>query len=102
MKAIRYEKDSVLIQKGSIKAWVDVVVYDGKLNYDWNKFIFFLNSKDDVVLRKWQDNIDNFEDATSLAIETLENQGIIFLDNNDKWHITEKYHIIKGAIPIKQ
>ena len=45
MKAIRYEKDTVLVQKGKIKAWVDVVVSKGELSYDWNKYIFFLNRK---------------------------------------------------------
>lgn len=101
MKAIKYEKDTVLIQEGNIKAWVDVVVYDGNLNYDWNKFIFFLNRKEDVALRKWQDIAENFEDATNLAIETLEEVGIIYLGENDRWQVTEKYHTTKGANAIK-
>lgn len=101
MKAIRYEKDTVLIQAGKIKAWVDVVVRDnGDLYIDWNKMIYYLNKKEDVILREWQDNAENFEEATSLAIETLEKIGIIYLDENDEWHQTEKYHTIKGSIPL--
>jgi len=88
MKAIKYEKDTVLIQEGNIKAWVDVVVYDGKLNYDWNKFIFFLNRKEDVVLRNWQDNLEHFEEASNLALKTLEDAIIIYQDDNAKWHKT--------------
>ena len=100
MKAIRYEKDTVLIQKVKIKAWVDVVVNDEKLYYDWNKMVYFLWKKEDIKLREWQDKAENFEDATNLAVETLLELGIIFLDENDKWHQTEKYHTTKGSISI--
>ncbi len=101
MKAIRYEKDTVLVQKGKIKAWVDVVIEKDEVVCDWNKYIFYLSRKSDVILRNWQDQIENFEDATNLAIETLEKQGIIYQDDNGKWHQTEKYHTTKGSFPIK-
>lgn len=101
MKAIRYEKDSVLVQKGRVKAWVDVWIEKEDVISDWNKYIFFLNQKSDLVLRSWQDEVENFEDATTLAIETLEKFGIIYQDENGKWHQTEKYHTIKGSVPIK-
>lgn len=102
MKAIKYEKDTVLIQKGKIKAWVDVVVRDnGTLYYDWNKMVYCLWRKEDIQLREWQDKAENFEDATNLAVQTLLELGIIFLDENDKWHQTEKYHTINGAVAIK-
>ena len=42
MKAIRYEKDAVLVQKGKIKAWVDVWIDKEEVISDWNKYIFFL------------------------------------------------------------
>lgn len=102
MKAIRYEKDAVLVQKGEIKAWVDVLIEKDEVICDWNKYIFYLNRKSDVVLRNWQDEVENFEDATSMAIETLEKFGIIYQDENGKWHTTEKYHTTKGAISITQ
>ena len=101
MKAIRYEKDAVFIQKGKIKAWVDVLIEKEDVISDWNKYIFYLYRKSDVILRNWQDEIENFEDATNLAIETLEKQEIIYQDANGKWHQTEKYHTIKGLIAIK-
>lgn len=101
MKAIRYEKDAVLVQKGKIKAWVDVVVYDGDLKYGWNRYIFYTYRKSDMILSNWQDDVQNFEDATDLAVQTLLDLDIIYLDENDKWHQTEKYYTIKGALPIK-
>ena len=60
-----------------------------------------MSRKSDVILRNWQDQIENFEEATNLAIETLEKQGIIYQDNNGRWHQTEKYHTTKGSILIK-
>ena len=52
----------------------------------------------DVVLKNWQDKTENFEDATNLAIATLEKFGIIYQDDNGNWHQTEKYHTTKGSI----
>ena len=53
-----------------------------------------------LALKNWQDNLEHFEDATSIALHTLENTGIIRQDENDKWFQTEKYHSIKGAFAI--
>ena len=86
MKAIRYEKDSVLIQDGKIKAWVDIWIEDEDVICDWNQNDFIMTDPKDVTLKNWQENLTNFEDATSLALETLENAGIIYQDENAKWH----------------
>ena len=93
MKAIQYEKDTVLIQEGKIKAWVDVVVDNGSLYVDWNK--------EDIILREWHNNTENFDNATDLAVDTLLNLGIIYIDDNDKWHRTEKYYTTEGSLPIE-
>lgn len=101
MKAIRYEKDAVLIQDGKIETWIDIWIENEDVICDWNQNDFVMTDSKDVALKKWQDNLDHFEKATNLAIETLEKQGIIFQDNNGKWHQTEKYHTTKGSIPIQ-
>lgn len=101
MKAIKYEKNAVLIQEGKIKAWVDIWVENEDVICDWNQNDFVMTDPNDVALKKWQDNLRHFEDATSLALDTLEKAGIIYQDENAKWHTTEKYHTIKGSIPIK-
>ncbi|WP_396149107.1 hypothetical protein [Flavobacterium sp.] len=100
MKAIRYEKDSVLIQDGKINAWVDIWIENEVVICDWNQNNFVMTDSKDVALKNWQDNLEHFEDATSLAMETLENTGIIFQDENAKWHQTEKYHTLKGSIAL--
>lgn len=101
MKAIKYEKDAVLIQDGKIKAWVDIWIEYEDVICDWNQNDFVMTDLKDVALKNWQDNIEHFEDATTIAREVLENAGIIYQDENCKWHQTEKYHTMKGSIPIK-
>ena len=67
MKAIRYEKDAVLIQDGNIEAWVDIWIENEDVICDWNKYIFLMTDPKEVALKKWQDNLDHFEDAVSLG-----------------------------------
>lgn len=101
MKAIQYEKDAVLIQDGKIEVWVDIWVENQDVLCDWNKNEFIVTVPKDVELKKWQDNLDHFEDATSLALETLEKLEIIYQDNNAKWHTSEKYEMLKGSHHLK-
>jgi len=101
MKAIRYEKDTVLIKEGIFKVWVDVVVYEGELYYGWNKMTYYLSSKKDLALSKWQKETVNFENATNLAVDTLLDLDIIYLDKNGKWKQTDKYSKTKGSIKLE-
>jgi hypothetical protein len=101
MKAIKYEKNAVLIQDGKIEAWFDIWIEKEDIICDWNQNDFVMTDPKDVALKNWQDNLEHFEDSTSIARETLEKFGIIYQDNNGKWHQTEKYHSFKGSIPIK-
>jgi hypothetical protein len=89
MQVLKYEKESVLIQDGNLKAWVDVWIKNEDVNCDWNQNDFILTDPKDIVLKKWQENLENFEDATDLAIQTLEDAGIIYQDDNGKWHSTK-------------
>ena len=86
MKAIKYEKTAVLIQGGNLKMWVDVWVKNGDVICDWSQNNFILTDPKEIALKNWQDNLENFEDATSLAVKTLENAGIIYQDKNAKWY----------------
>ncbi len=85
LKVIKYEKDAVLIQDGKIKAWVDIWIENGDVICDWNQNGFVMTDLKDVALKNWQDNLEHFEDATSLTRETLEKAGIIYQDKNAKW-----------------
>ena len=100
MKAVKYEKDAVLIQDGNIKVWIDIWIENEDVICDWNKYIFLLTDSKDVELKNWQENIENFLDATSVALETLVKFDIISQNDNDKWHQTENYFNTKGSIDI--
>jgi len=86
MKVIKFLKDAVLIKDGDIEAWVDVTVHNQDIICDWNAYIFDLTNSKDLALRAWQDDCDNFDMATSLAVETLERKGFIYQDEKGKWH----------------
>lgn len=86
MKAVKFEKNSVLINEGEIFSWVDVWIENKDVITDWNEFIFLKSVENDARLLKWQNNLENFEEATSLAIKTLEEENIIYQDKNGKWH----------------
>jgi len=86
MKVLKYEEESVLIKDRNIKAWVDVWIENDDIICDWNQYIFILNDPTDESLKRWQDNSENFEAATDLAVKTLQDAGIIYQDENAKWH----------------
>lgn len=71
MKAIKIDDSgSVLVKaKNGIEVWVDVYEQDGELTADWNKYIFYLDNPKDVKIREFQENCDNFIEATEIAID---------------------------------
>lgn len=88
MKVIAHSIYAVKVKQKNIEAWVDIYVEDGDIICDWNQNDFCLTDSDDVDLKKWQDNLDNFDNATSLARQHLESTGIIYQDINAVWHYT--------------
>jgi len=75
MKAIKKDKSgNVLIDtKKGFSVWVDVWNNGCELETDWNKYIFFEYNTLDMRIKSFQENIDNFDICTSLAIEYTEN-----------------------------
>ena len=71
MKAIKIDSSgSVLVKaKNGIEVWVDVWQENDELMADWNKYIFYLDNPQDVKIKEFQENCDNFDEATSIAIE---------------------------------
>jgi hypothetical protein len=77
MKAIKIDENgSVLIDtKKGFNVWVDVWKdEDGDLIADWNKYIFHLDRDEDIEIKSFQENCDNFIEATDLAIDVYEKQ----------------------------
>ncbi len=71
MKAIKIDNSgSVLVKaKNGIEVWVDVYEQNGELTADWNKYIFYLLDPQDVKIKEFQENCDNFMEATEIAID---------------------------------
>jgi len=60
MKAIRYEKDSFLIQDGKINVWVDIWIEDEDVICDWNQNDFLMTDPKDVALKKLARKFNQF------------------------------------------
>ena len=102
MKAIRYEKDAVLFQYGNIRYWLDIQIENEDVICVWNKYIFIITDTNEVTLKKWQENIEHFEDAANVASETLEKQCILYQDDKGKWDQTDKFRTAQDSISLKQ
>lgn len=74
MKAIKIDKTgSVLIDtKKGFNVWVDVWKDEDELMVDWNKYIFHLDNEDDVKIRTFQEDCNNFIEASEVAIDFYE------------------------------
>ena len=71
IKAISIDKNgSVLIDtEQGFNVWVDVWEEEGELISDWNKYIFHLNCEEDIKIKNFQENTENFIEATEKALE---------------------------------
>ena len=81
---------SVRIQSGDIKVWVDVGIIDHDVRADWNMYIFHLNNPDDVAIKEFQEDSENFCEATSLAVWHLQKEGHIYQDDKGAWYYEHK------------
>ena len=74
MKAIKIDgTGSVLIDTGKgFNVWMDVWMDGQDITADWNQYIFFLDNPEDVKIRKFQGDDNNFDICSSLAISYYE------------------------------
>lgn len=74
MKAIKIDTTgSVKIDtKKGFFVWIDVWKENGELLTDWNKYIFHLDDKADTEIKEFQENLDNFDEASSIALSFYE------------------------------
>tara|TARA_R110000744_G_scaffold100434_1_gene193769 strand:- start:1626 stop:1859 length:234 start_codon:yes stop_codon:yes gene_type:complete len=70
MKAIKKDKSgSVLIKDNNIEVWIDVWIDDGEYITEWNKYIFFTHCDKDMAIKKYQEDDNNYEEVSNVAIE---------------------------------
>ena len=74
MKAIRIDDSgSVLIDTGKgFNVWMDVYNDGSELTTDWNQYIFILTDENDLKIRDFQNDCNNYDICNSLAIEYYE------------------------------
>ena len=70
-----------------ISAWLDISVDKvyKDVDVEWNQYIFYLDNGNDVVKREWQDDVNNFDQASTVAIWELEKNGLIYQDDKGRW-----------------
>ena len=90
---------NVLVQENDMKLWIDVSVYKGEIQADWNKYIFFTTDENDMLIKKFQEDCDNFDTFTSEAINFLEVIGVIqYVGKTDEytcWNAEKTNELIK-------
>lgn len=79
IKPIKYTKDtegwfSVLLNVNGFNIWLDVDQY---YRVDWNTYIFLLSNSIDNAIYEIQENAENLELCSSIAIEFLESEGVL-------------------------
>lgn len=92
-KALKYEKGedgySVLVKQGDMKLWIDVDIVDNDVRADWNQYIFNTEDSNDMEIKKFQEDPNNFEDFTSVAIQHLEQENEIKQNDDGAWEVVE-------------
>lgn len=67
------ETGSVLIKAKDLEVWLDIFEgSDGEVTADWNKYIFMLDNPLDMKIKAFQEGIDNYREASELAIDYYE------------------------------
>jgi hypothetical protein len=74
MKAIKIDNTGgVLIDtKKGFNVWMDVCKDGDELTADWNQYIFHLDNEDDVKIKTFQEDCNNFIEASEEAIDFYE------------------------------
>lgn len=71
MKAIKIDyTGAVLIDTNKgFNVWMDIYKDCDELYCDWNQYIFHLNNPLDLKIKKFQEDVNNFDICSDLAID---------------------------------
>ena len=78
MKVIKTESENGIVSsvqietENNLKIWFDIWLYYNELTGDWNKYIFDLKNSKDLEIKKFQENIENFNECLDFAIDEYE------------------------------
>jgi hypothetical protein len=80
MKVIKTESENGIVSsvqietENNLKIWFDIWLDNNELTGDWNMYIFDLKNSKDLEIKKFQENIENFNECLDLAIYEYERQ----------------------------
>jgi|14BtaG_2_1085337.scaffolds.fasta_scaffold11058_6 hypothetical protein len=67
MKVIKREDESYLIDIDGVELWIDTYKdEDDCISMEWNKYIFYLNDKQDIIDKKTQEGFDKWEELEEI------------------------------------
>lgn len=67
--------------------WMDVSIDHPDIDIEWNQYIFDLTNSKDVARREFQDDCDNYDVYSSLAVQYLEQNNLVYQDYRARWYI---------------
>ena len=77
MELIKTESENgigqaIQIEKDGLKVWFDVYKQNDEITGDWNKYIFDLKNSEDLEIKQFQENSENYSEILDLAIAEYE------------------------------
>ena len=79
----------VVDRNSDFAAWVDVNVKDGDVIPEWNQQIFHTYDQNDAFAKACQENDVIYEMASNVAIDALQDKGLIYQSEDGTWGVVE-------------
>lgn len=79
----------VVDRNSDFAAWVDVNVKDGDVIPEWNQQIFHTYDQNDAFAKACQENEVIYEMASNVAIDALQDKGLIYQSEDGTWGVVE-------------
>ena len=76
--------------------WLDANLNEGyhDIEIEWNQYIFYNTDTDDMERKAFQEDNENFDEASSEVICVLEREGEVFQGEDGDWYLQGEW---KGA-----
>ena len=75
------------------KYWLDVYLNPEyqDLEVEWNQYIFYNTDHDDMERKEFQEDCDNFDEASSEVVCILEREGEVFHGEDGDWYLKNEW-----------
>ena len=72
-------------EKADVDIWADYSIEDEDISMEWNKYIFFNSNKNDMRIKKFQENCNVYEIVSNVGVWYLEEKNLIAQDDSGAW-----------------